>query len=131
MSTFEKFEDIEVWQKARVLSNEIFKLSKDNSFSEDRRLRDQMNGSSGSIADNIAEGFGRGGNKEFAQYLWISKGSIAELKSRLYRCKDRDWILIDKFNDLYGKMEVIDKMVQGLLNFLSKSNIKGIKYKNR
>ena len=131
MGKFERFEDIEAWRFARVLSNEIFELTKAEVFDDDRKLKYQMNGSSGSMMDNIAEGFGRGGNREFSQFLWISKGSTAELKSQLYRCKDRKWVDNDYFNNLYNQADTIEKMIQGLLNYLSKSDKKGIKYKNR
>lgn len=92
MGSIKRFEDIEAWKLARILNVDIFKLIKTEVFNNDKRLRSQMNGSSGSVMDNIAVGFGRGGNKGFSQYLWISKGSEAELKSQLYRCKDRNWI---------------------------------------
>ncbi|NQU34776.1 MAG: four helix bundle protein [Bacteroidetes bacterium] len=131
MGTLDKFEDIEAWKLARVLSNEIFNLTKKDFFDEDKKLKYQMNGSSGSMMDNIAEGFGRGGNKEFSQFLWISKGSTAELKSQLYRCLDRNWIDSDYFNNLYNQADTIEKMISGLFSYLSKSDNKGRKYKNR
>ncbi len=131
MSTFSKFEDIEAWQKSRVLSNLIFNLTKKSEFDFDKRLRSQMNASSGSIMDNIAEGQGRGGNKEFTQFLWISKGSSAELRSQLCRCLDRNWTDKNTFDNLFKQAETIEKMIQGLINYLQKSDNKGIKYKNR
>jgi len=131
MSTFSKFEDIEAWQKARILGDLIFSLTKKKIFDSDYKLRGQMNGSSGSIMDNIAEGQGRGGNKEFVQFLWISKGSSAELRSQLYRCLERNWIDKNTFDDLYNQAETIEKMIQGIINYLQNSDSKGIKYKNR
>ena len=131
MSTFSKFEDIEAWQKARILGELIFSLTKKKIFDSDYKLRGQMNGSSGSIMDNIAEGQGRGGNKEFVQFLWISKGSSAELRSQLYRCLERNWIDKNTFDDLYNQAETIEKMIQGIINYLQNSDSKGIKYKNR
>lgn len=92
MSKISKFEDIEAWQRSRLLSQKIYSLTDGNAFKNDTRLKVQMNGSAGSLMDNIAEGFGRGGNKEFIQFLWISKGSASELKSQLYRCLDRKWV---------------------------------------
>lgn len=131
MGSIKRFEDINAWKLARILNNDIFKLLKTEVFDNDKRLKSQMNGSSGSIMDNIAEGFGRGGNKEFSQYLWISKGSATELKSQLYRCKDRNWIDSECFSKLFSQIDDIEKMIQGLLSYLSDSSKKGIKYKNR
>ena len=130
MSTFNRFEDIVAWQKARVLSDLIYQEASKIIFDKDKRLRLQMYGSSGSIMDNIAEGFGRGGSKEFKQYLWISKGSSAELRSQLYRSIDRKFINEKTFDDLFSKAEEIEKMIKGLINHIEKSDHKGIKYKS-
>ena len=130
MSTFNRFEDINAWQKARVLSDLIYQEASKIIFDKDKRLRLQMYGSSGSIMDNIAEGFGRGGSKEFKQYLWISKGSSAELRSQLYRSIDRKFINQKTFDDLFSKAEEIEKMIKGLINHIEKSDLKGIKYKS-
>jgi four helix bundle protein len=89
MATIKSFEEIEAWQRARPLSKEIFELKIFGSFSKDYRLRDQINRSTGSIMDNIAEGFERGGTKEFIQFLAIAKGSAGEVRSQLYRARDR------------------------------------------
>ena len=87
MGTILKFEDIEAWKLARILSKEVHQLLKLDIYNSDKRLKSQMYGSSGSVMDNIAEGYGRGGNKEFSQYLWIAKGSAAELKSQFSDAK--------------------------------------------
>ena len=129
MATFRRFEDIEAWQKARVLSNLVFQEVFKSEYNDDKRLRSQMLGSSGSIMDNIAEGHGRGGGKEFRQFLWIAKGSSAELRSQLYRSLDRNFIQQEIFNDLFGKADEVEKMIKGLINHLDKSELKGIKYK--
>ncbi len=84
MAHIEKFEDIIAWQKARDNDKMVYELTHNSSFSKDFSLIDQMRRSSGSIMDNIAEGFERGGNKEFIQFLYISKGSASELRSQLY-----------------------------------------------
>lgn len=87
-----KFEDLGVWQEARELCKEIFNLISEGDFSKDYALINQINRSSGSVMDNIAEGFGRSGNKEFIQYLSISKASCMEVKSQLYRALDRNYL---------------------------------------
>ena len=89
MATFSSFEEIEAWKLSRVLANKIYKVSMDGSFSRDYKLKDQINGSSGSVMDNIAEGFERDGTREFIQFLAIAKGSIGETRSQLYRALDR------------------------------------------
>ncbi len=96
MSSFNQFEEIKAWQKARTLAKLVYDIVSNPRFKNDNRLRSQMLGSSGSIMDNIAEGQGRGGNKEFKQFLWIAKGSFSELRSQLYRSFDIGFI--DKKN---------------------------------
>jgi len=130
MAIFKRFEDIQVWQKSRVLAKEVDQITKREAFRHDRRLKDQMFGSSGSVMDNIAEGHGRGGNKEFKQFLWIANGSLAELKSQLYRALDKELITKSEFPDLYAKSDEIGKMISGLVNHLKNSEMRGAKYKD-
>jgi four helix bundle protein len=92
MATIQNFEDLKVWQKSRVFCQEIFDLTSVGNFSKDFGLKDQINRASGSIMDNIAEGFGRKGNIEFINFLTYSSGSICESKSQLYRAFDRNYI---------------------------------------
>jgi len=99
MATIQKFEDLDIWQLARTLSKDIFSLSQTGNLAKDFSLKDQMNRSSGSIMDNIAEGYGRGSRLEFIQFLSISSGSADELKSQLYRCLDKDYISKENFED--------------------------------
>ncbi len=91
MATINQFEDLKVWQKSRVLCSEIFSLTLTGNFSKDFGLKDQINRSSGSIMDNISEGFGRKGNLEFINFL----GSACETKSQIYRTFDRNYISAD------------------------------------
>lgn len=88
MATIEKFEDLDIWKEARILSKEIILLSKNTELKTDFKLRDQIKGSSGSVMDNIAEGFERDGNLEFRQFFSITKGSAGESRSQLYRVFD-------------------------------------------
>jgi four helix bundle protein len=129
MGTIKRFEDILAWQRARVLALKIHELATSGTFERDFKLRDQINGSSGSIMDNISEGFERDGRKEFILFLSYSKGSCGEVKSQLYRALDRKHINHDQFEELYNETEAIGKMIGGLMRYLSESNIAGNKFK--
>ena len=131
MSIFIRFEDIEVWQKARILAKEISDITNREIYKSDRRLKSQIDGSSSSIMDNIAEGHGRGGNKEFIQFLWIAKGSSSELRSQLYRSLDKNFISETEFKNFYNKSDEISKMINGLINSIKKSGLRGTKYKDQ
>ena len=131
MATIKSFEDIASWQRARQLCSDIYKLTLEGSFAKDFSLRDQINRSSGSIMDNIAEGFDRGGKNEFIQFLSYSKGSAAETKSQLYRAKDRNHISEEDFLKLSEASTEIGKMLGGFISYLNGTEIKGTKFKNR
>jgi four helix bundle protein len=128
MATFKSFEEIEVWQKARDLAHSIYKLTLEGSFARDYKLRDQINGSSGSIMDNIAEGFERDGTREFIQFLSIAKGSAGETRSQLYRALDRNHISNEAFDELKGDTLQISKQISSLMRYLNGSGLKGVKY---
>lgn len=129
MGKIEVFEDLEIWQSARELSNRIFLLSKNEPFKNDFKFRNQILGSSGSVMDNIAEGFERGGNKEFNQFLSIAKGSAGETRSQLYRALDRKYISQKEFEDLYNAYLNLSKKIGKLMTYLRQSELKGPKYK--
>ena len=131
MATIQKFEDLEVWQLARILSKDIFVLSRTTNLAKDFSLKDQMNRSSGSIMDNIAEGYGRGSRLEFIQFLSISTGSADELKSQLYRCLDKEYISKESFENLYEKTNAVYKKINGFIKYLNTSLVKGTKFKER
>ncbi|MCY1723568.1 four helix bundle protein [Prolixibacteraceae bacterium Z1-6] len=129
MATFNRFEDILAWQKARILCKLINSYTLKGLFTKDFKLIGQIKGSSGSAMDNIAEGFERGGNKEFIQFLFISKGSVGETRSQLYRALDNEYITNEEFQKAYLLAEEVSKLVAGLINHLKSSEIKGDKYK--
>ena len=129
MSKIERFEDIEAWKLARELCNKITVLSNNSKLEKDYGLRDQINRSSGSIMDNIAEGFERGGNKEFIRFLSIAKGSCGETRSQIYRCFDKKYINEQKFEELKNDCIVISSKIGNFIKYLKSSDYKGSKYK--
>jgi four helix bundle protein len=131
MATIQSFEDLKVWQKSRVFCQQIFELTNAGNFSKDFALKDQINRSSGSIMDNIAEGFGRKGNIEFINFLTYSSGSICESKSQLYRAFDRSYITEHKRKELSELADEIGKMLTALITYLGGSEMKGMKFKVR
>jgi four helix bundle protein len=92
MATIKRFEDLEIWQEARRLSKIIHKISIETDLKTDFKFREQIKSSSGSVMDNIAEGFERDGTIEFRQFLSIAKGSAGETRSQLYRVFDYGYI---------------------------------------
>lgn len=129
MATIKRFEEIKSWQKARILNDKVGQLIDSGKFEKNYRLINQIESSAGSIMDNISEGFERSGNREFIQFLYISKGSSGELRSQLYRALDRGYISQQQFNDLYDSATEISVLIQKLIDYLYTSEMKGIKYK--
>ncbi|SDR96839.1 four helix bundle protein [Christiangramia echinicola] len=129
MSKIENFEDLESWQKARKICNKIFEIRKRTQLKSDYRLYDQINASSGSIMDNIAEGFERNGNKEFIQFLSIAKASCGETRSQLYRISDRKYIEDTDFEMLSNELKSLSMQIGGFISYLQKSDFKGSKFK--
>ena len=130
MATVLHFEDLKVWQKARVLCQQIFDLTTSGKFARDFALIDQINRSSGSIMDNIAEGYGRLGNREFINFLTYSNASALECKSQVYRAFDKNYISTEKQEELFGMLDEIIKMIHGLISYLGKTNKRGVKFKS-
>jgi four helix bundle protein len=128
MATLKSFEDIDVWQLARQLALDICAQTQSGSFSKDFSLRDQINKSAGAIMDNIAEGFERGGNKEFIQFPGIAKESAGEVRSQLYRASDRKHLTSEQFNDLKEKSIIISKKINDFLTYLPDCDIRGMKF---
>ncbi len=121
MATVERFEDLEVWQKARDVVNAFHQASSAGTFSRDYALRDQIRRAVVSIPSNIAEGFSRHSNKEFIQFLFISKGSVAEVQSQLYAVLDQDYISQEAFDSTYERLEVAAKQLSRLVTYLKGS----------
>src|SRR5918994_4444013 len=86
------FEDLEIWQLGRRLTQEIYTLGRTPKFAKDYALKDQMQRAAVSIMSNVAEGFERGGNQEFTQYLYVAKASCGEVRSQLYVALDQEYV---------------------------------------
>jgi len=123
-----KFEDLEIWQLARDLYKVIFQITSKAPFCNDFRFRDQIRASSGSVSDNIAEGFDRGGNKEFIQFLFVSKGSCGETRNQSYRAFDSNYISQEELDDLLSRTDLISRKTTNLIKSLKASDHKGVKY---
>ena len=124
------FEELEIWKEARSLTREIYTLSKTPQFSKDYGLRDQMQRTALSIMSNIAEGFERGGNQEFVQFLYIAKGSCGELRSQLYVALDQQHIDQKIADNLLISLKRLSVMIKHLIDHLKRSGLRGPKYGN-
>jgi len=124
----ERFEDIVAWQKARVLTKEIYACTKVGGFAKDYGLKDQIQRASVSSMGNIAEGFERGGDKEFVQFLSTSKGSCGEVKSHLYVALDQGYLSPVNFDQLYAKADEVGRLIFGFMGYLRGSPLRGRKY---
>lgn len=130
MATINHFRSLESWKLSRIISKEIFEIIVNTeSFRKDYALRDQMRRSSGSIMDNIAEGFGRGNNKEFILFLGYSLGSCSEFVSQLYRAEDSGYLSSLQRDKLEKETERTEALIRGLLDYLKKTTIRGKRYK--
>ena len=104
MAKIEKFEDIASWSSAREATKLVYSISSEGAFSRDFGPRDQIRRSAVSIMSNIAEGFERGGNKEFLNFLSIAKGSCGEARAQLYVALDQGYISAEQFENLLNKL---------------------------
>ena len=109
MATIKRFEDLEMWKLSRILCNDIGVLIDKDKLKRNYRLIGQMEGSSGSIMDNIAEGLERGTRAEFIVFLGYAKGSCGELRSQLYRLLDRQYIDQKQFDELQINNQYYEK----------------------
>ena len=119
MAAFKTFEEIGAWKEARLLVSEIYSLTCREPFCRDYGLRDQIQRAAVSIGSNVAEGFERRGNKEFINFLWIAKGSAAEVSSQLYHARDLGYIDDAQFTAIYSHAKKISAMIFKLISSIS------------
>ena len=129
MATIKAFEDMEIWQIARAFSKVIYKITNRESLSKDFSFINQIRSSSGSMMDNVAEGFERGGRTEFIQFLVIAKGSAGEARSELSRALDQDYITEEEFISAKEMVTGFSSRTQRLIEYLNKTEYKGVRYK--
>lgn len=129
MGKIQKFEDLEIWSLAREICQLVEFLIQNTNLKTNYSLRDRIDRSSGSIMDNIAEGFERNGNREFIQFLSIAKGSAGEVKSQSYRAFDKNLITKEQHFKLNEIVELEKNKIGAMMNYLNNCEMKGLKFK--
>jgi len=122
------FEDLEIWKDARLLTKAIYQMTKETEFSKDFALRDQIRRASISVMSNIAEGFERGGNQEFIQFLYVAKASCGEVRSQLYVVLDQAYVAQKDYDAASKSFRRLSIMISNLIDYLKRSSQKGPKY---
>lgn len=128
MATIQKIEDLQIWQMAREICKSVYTITRYPDFAQDHRFVGQIRAAAGSIMDNIAEGFGREGNKEFMQFLWVAHGSAMEVKSQLFRAYDVTYISREEFEHLLNDITLLCVKITNFINTLRSSTLPGPKY---
>jgi four helix bundle protein len=124
MAKIEQFEDIEAWQMGRDLKKAIYRCSKRGEFAKDFVLRDQIRRAAISVTANIAEGFERGGNREFIQFLSLAKGSCGELRDHLYTASDEEYLSDAEFQSLFQSAKRISGAISAFIKYLQTTEIR-------
>ena len=122
MASVERFEELQAWQLARVVARKIYAVAASGPFSRDFGLKDQMCRAAVSILSNIAEGFERGSDKSFQNFLSIANGSAGELRAQLYIALDLGYLSQEQFADIQSDVVRVGKMIVGLIQYLRKQN---------
>lgn len=128
MATVRDFEELAIFQKARELSKKIYPVTQRGEFKSDFRFVQQIRAAAGSIMDNIAEGFERGGNKEFLNFLYIAKGSCGKVRSQLIRANDVGYLSPDEYNELYNDCRKLSAAIMNFIKEIRASEYTGAKF---
>jgi len=129
MGTFKTFEEIEAWQQARTLARMVYEASGKGAFGRDFALRDQIRRAAVSVMSNIAEGFGRGGAREFVQFLTVARGSASEVSAQLYVALDQGYMAQPDCRRLQEQATRAGSVISGLVRYLRTAGLKGSKYR--
>ena len=129
MAKIKKFEDIESWKRARILTKQIYEITSMGKFGRDFGLKDQIRRAAVSVLSNIAEGFERGGDQEFLQFLAVAKGSCGELRAQLYVALDQEYFSLEKFETLSSAATEVGQLLSGFMRYLRESDLRGSKYR--
>lgn len=117
-----QFEELEVWKDARRLTRAVYQITQSERFSKDFGLRDQIRRAAASIMSNIAEGFERGGNQEFVQFLYVVKGSCGEVRSQLYIAFDQNYVSRSGLDhQLADSFKRLSSMISNFIAYLKNS----------
>jgi four helix bundle protein len=128
VATFKGFEEIDAWKRARELTRRVYEVTAHGAFSRDFVLRDQLRRACVSIMSNVAEGHGRGGRKEFLQFLSMALGSANEVCSQLYVALDQGYITDREFRSLADLAQETSNLIGGLARYLRTSPVSGPKF---
>ena len=128
--TIKRFEELEIWQESREICKKVREMANQTDLIRDFSLKNQILASSGSVMDNIAEGFERDGKKEFLNFLYYSKGSLGETRSQLYRCLDAGYINEKEFQQWTEQCIHLSVKIKNFINYLKQSNFEGHKKKD-
>ena len=118
MGKFSSFEEINSWQKARILNKTIYQITENPTFKKDFDFVRQIRRASISISSNIAEGFERNTDKEFIYFLYVAKASAGEVRSQIYLAFDLEYITQDVFDALLESITEISKLLSGFIKYL-------------
>ena len=119
-----RFEDLQCWQQAKVLTGQVYAATKDGVFKKDLRLAGQTQAAAGSVMANIAEGFARRSNKEFTQFLFVAISSAAEVQSHLYIAADQGYVSKPAFDAMYQQADKTSRIISGLIKYLRANETK-------
>jgi len=128
MTSAKRFEELEVWQKAKELTNLVYKYSSDGAFARDFGLRDQIRRAAVSVMSNIAEGFESQTQAMFIKYLAHAKGSAGELRAQLYIARDQGYITDEEFKMILLLAEICSKQLARFIQYLeSQPNVRRVR----
>jgi four helix bundle protein len=118
----DRFEDLDAWKVGRELANHIYTFGRESGFSKDYGFKDQIQRAAVSVMNNIAEGFERGSNKDFAKFLFIARGSVGEVRSMLYLALDQKYITETQFKEAHNLCVRESQLCWGLIKHLQKTS---------